>query len=320
MGTEANLVGSGLDFPSVLGGYGLRTPFGITLPPGGQVAAFVRSSGAQSQDDPIIAGKLVPTLAAALAYCRAGMGDTVIVLPGHSESVIDATMLTNLVAGTNIIGVGRGSNQPVFRFTTTTAQWVLNKADVMVTGIFFRTEGANGVVLPFSISGADNVFVGNRVQVASGAALKATTVMSLVTGADRARILGNTFYGTATHNVTDGIKIVNALDLVQIEGNRMLFSATAANGLIHVAGAATNLQIINNMMRNSMTNATACVAFDNVASDGICADCYAGQIVSGTSTAEGIVFAGTNCLVSSFQNFSVDEATKSGLLTPVAGT
>lgn len=320
MSTQANTIGSGLDFPAINSGYGVRTPFGITLPPGGQVAAFVRSTGQQSQDDPIILSKLVPTLAAGLALCRPGLNDTVVVLPGHTESVADAVGMANLVAGTNIVGVGRGSNQPVFRFTLTTSQWIINKADVTISGLFLRVEGANGVVLPFSVSGADFTFTNNRVQVASGAALKATTVMSLVTGADRARVLANFFYGTATHNVTDGVKVTNALDGVQIEGNRMLFSATAANGCIHVVGAATNLQIINNMVRNSMTNATAGIAFDNVASDGICSDNYCGQIVSGTSTAEGIVFAGTNCLVSSFQNFSVDEATKSGLLTPVAGT
>lgn len=320
MGNLANAVGAGLDFPNIAAGYGIRTPFGLFLPPGGQVAAYVRSTGGQSQDDPILASKLVKTLAAALSAVRAGLGDTIVVLPGHSESVVDATMLANLLDGTNIIGIGRGTNQPVFRFTAVGSSWAINKANVTISGLFLRCEGANGVVAPLVVTGSDVLICGNRIQIASGAALKATTVLDFQAGSDRGRCAGNLFYGTATHNVTDCILVSAAVDLVSIDQNRMMGSATAANGLIHVTAAATNLYIGWNSCRNSMTNATACIAFANVASDGICEYNTTGQIVAGTSTAEGVVFAGTNCLVSSNQNWSVDEATKSGLLTPVAGT
>src|SRR6478735_310820 len=106
------------DLPQVSSGAGMKTPFGITLlPPGSRIAAYVRSTGAQAGDDPFTNANLVTTLAAGVARARAGLGDTVVVMPGHNESVTDATMLTGLVAGTRIVGFGRGGNMPVFRWT-----------------------------------------------------------------------------------------------------------------------------------------------------------------------------------------------------------
>lgn len=305
--------------PMIAAGYGLATPFGILLPPGGMVAAYVRSTGFQTNDDAAIASNWVPTLAAALARVRAGLGDTIVVLPGHSESVIDATMMTNLLAGTKIIGVGRGSNMPVFRWTAAASQWVLNKNDVVISGLRLRMEGFNGVVKAIIQSGADCAIANCDIEVASGAALKATIGIELVTGADRFEFVYNVVRGTGTHNVTNFLLLTNPVDQVRITDNEMVASATIGNGLVNVQGIVTNLKMLRNIVYNTMTASTAAVNVANVAADGVIADNYLGILANGAAVSTGLVL-GAAALVKCFQNFACDEPIKSGILNPAAAT
>ena len=251
-------------------GYGIRTHFGVWLPPGSRVAAYVRSTGTQDGDDAAIVDKIVPTLASGLARCRSGLGDTVICLPGHSESVADATMLDALVPGTKIIGVPLGTATPTFRWTATASQWILNDANVTIAGLRLRLEGANGVVKAIVCTAADNQIVDCDIQVASGATAKSTIAIEAGTGAEKFVLAGCRLFGTATHNVTDGVKVVGAISDWTIRDNRMIFSATADNGNIHVTAAALNGHITGNELYNTHTSSTACIKFDDVASDGIC--------------------------------------------------
>src|SRR3972149_5020733 len=94
-----------------------RTPYGNILPPGGKVAAYVHHGGIAAVDDDGYRDKLVATLAGGLDRCRSGYPDIVMVLPGHTESVTDGTMLANMKAGNQIIGVGVGQLRPTFNFT-----------------------------------------------------------------------------------------------------------------------------------------------------------------------------------------------------------
>jgi hypothetical protein len=305
--------------PMMGAGYGIRTNFGIMLPPGGVVAAYVRSGGAQSGDDAAILDKLVLTLSAGLARCRSGLGDTVIVLPGHSESVTDATMLNTLVAGTRIIGIGNGSSKPTFRWTAAGSQWALSVADVYIAGLKLRLEGANGVTKAILVTGANSTWVDNEFQVASGASNKATIAFEVGSGADGTTIAGNYWYGTATHNATDGIKVVAAVDRCRILNNLMDFSVTAANGNIHFTAAATKVAVGGNMIQNDHTASTCCIAVDAVASTGMCWDNYVSTINNGTVTAQGVILQ-AGCLWRLFQTFSCDEPIKSGALNIAAAT
>ncbi len=298
-------------------GAGIKTSLGLTLlPPGSRVAAYVRSTGIQTGDDQFTAKMLVTTLAAGLSKVRAGLGDTVVVLPGHTESVADATMMTGLVAGTRILGVGRGSNMPVFRWTATASQWAVAAADVIFQNLRLRLEGANGVVKAINVTGADVGFYGCDFEVASGASNKATIALEVGTGANRFELIGNIFRGTPTHNVTNGVLIAAVVDQVRIADNEMIFSATAANGVINISVAATSVKVLRNVCENTQTSSSACIAIGNAASTGVIADNYA-SVQASTSPASnsGIVFAGT-ATIRCFQNFCADEPRLSGILTP----
>lgn len=58
------------------------------------------------------------TLQGALNNCVANRNDIVFIKPGHAETITSATTLLFNKAGVAIVGLGWGSNRPVFTFTT----------------------------------------------------------------------------------------------------------------------------------------------------------------------------------------------------------
>lgn len=308
-----------LPFQSI--GAGMRTSFGTLLPPGGRVAAYVRSTPLPiaDGDDPEISSLWVSTLDQGLARCRAGRGDTVVVLPGHSEDVTaTACRLASLVNGCRIIGMGEGSNMPVFRWTATGSQWVMDNNDVTISGLRLRMEGANGIVKAIAISGTDCCIRDCDIELASGAALKATIGIEMAAGAHRTIIVNNFFRGTATHNVTDGVLVAGVANDCQVAFNTMVASATAINGLIRVAAvAALGLRIHHNIVYNTHTASSAGIAFGAAASNGFCVGNHVFVLNDGVAAAQGITF-GAGCLVKASQNYCSDEPQKSGVLAPAA--
>lgn len=302
---------------------GMATPYGILLPPS-QNVIYVRSSGVQNTDNRDIAERIFPTLASALQQCRSGLADTVICLPGHSESVTDATMLTNLVAGTKIIGVGNGSNRPTFRWTATAAQWAVSVNDVVFCNLNLQLEGANGVVKAIAVTGNDVVFANNDILVGSGASNKATIALEVGTGAsggNRFVFDSNTVRGVVAGAVTNGLLISNAASDIRIINNEMHFASTTTNGNINCNAAALNIRVLNNYLENTVASSVACIVFSNAASDGTCA--YNAITVKNTgahtSGTTGITI-GAACLVGFHQNFSVNDPLKSGVLMPAVDT
>lgn len=302
---------------------GLATPYGITLPPAQQVL-YVRSTGVQDGDNRDIAERLHTTLSAALAKCRSGLGDTVVCLPGHSESVTDSSMLTNLVNGTKIIGIGHGSNRPTFRWTATGSQWAITKNDVVFSNLNLQLEGANGVTKAIAVTGTDVCFYSNDILVGSGASNKATIALEVGTGAsggDRFTFDSNTVRGVVAGAVTNGLLISNAASDIRIVNNEMFFAGTTTNGNINCQAAALNIRILNNYLENTVASSVACIVFSNAASDGMCAynSINVKNTLAHTSATTGITI-GAASLVGFHQNFSVNDPLKSGLLMPAVDT
>lgn len=304
---------------SALTAAGVSTDFGTLLPPAGKIACYVRSTGAQSGEEEQLSSRILTTLSAALLEARDSLGDTIVVLPGHTENVTDATMLDNIAPGTRILGVGHGAHQPVFRWTNTAGSWTLDQADCIFSNLYLRLEGADGIVKALDVTGADNALIGCRMQWASGASNKATIACEVGAAAHRFKMLGCEVYGTATHNVTNGVLIDGAADAVKILGCIMTASATAANGLIHVSAAATNLVFGDLILHNSMTSSTSTICFDDVACTGMCVRVASATENDGTASAQGITF-GTAATIKCIECYDVDESQKSGILNPAAAT
>lgn len=302
-----------------------QNDFGVWAPPGSRI--FYLCNGTRTGDDSEFTKRLVGgtsgTLSMALALCRAGMNDTIFVLNGHSESVTDNTMLTNMVAGCRIIGQGSPfrTDAPKFTWTNTAGSWVLDDANVTIRGLRLLCDGANGITKAVNVTGASVTMSGCYVSWAAGAALKSTIGLEVGSAATDFHFEDNYVTGTATHNVTDGIKVVGATvpSRLYIARNKMMASATAANGLIHVTVAALNCYIGYNTIYNTHTSSTACVAIDDVASDGIAEYNSFGTKNDGTASAQGLT-QGTGSLWVANQNYDCDEPKKSGILNPAAAT
>lgn len=79
------------------------------------------------------------TLAHALAVCVQARGDIIFVLPGHNETIGNATTLVLNTAGVAIIGLGSGSFRPTFTLNTaTTANIPLQAANMSIQNCLFQ--------------------------------------------------------------------------------------------------------------------------------------------------------------------------------------
>lgn len=305
--------------PSFLTGVGYNTRFGpVVMEPGARVAAYVRSTGAVSDEDPVVATNLVTTLAAGLARCRSGKNDAVFVLPGHVETVT-ATTLTGLVAGTRVIGCGRGSNRPTFTWGATTSQFVMNKADVVFLNCIFACNGAV-VVKAFAITAADNAIMGCDIDVGSVASTNLSTIgISIEAGADRFELRQNYIHSVALATPTTVVAVSGVQDGATILDNKIYAATSAAGvGVVHISAASTNLDIGRNLFWQKLAASTACFSTTSAISTGFLYNNF-GRCETDTTQANVFLLT-SGSLISPFNNYATDKPILSGLLSPVVVT
>lgn len=310
-----------LTFREQYNGTVFPTVGGQWVHPGSKIAAFVRSTGVQDGDDPFIANNLVTTLNAGLARCRSNMNDVVYVLQGHSENVSSATALSSLVAGTRIVGVGDPlrTNAPAFTWTATDAQWAINVANVSIENLNLSPCGANGVVKAINVTGATCSITNCTFTLSTGATLKSAIAVEWGSAATYGRFCGNRIFGLASVDAGIAVKLVGATvpSSFTFTDNVGAAGCTVATGFLNVTVAALDLQIHRNRLYNTLAASTACISFSNVACDGFVTENLLGTKNDGVATAQGLVIgAGALCVFA--ENYSVDEAKKSAVLTPAA--
>jgi hypothetical protein len=302
---------------------------GIYVSPGARTILLCNSTS-RTGDDPAVTarcyGGTQGTLAGALALCRANMGDTIFVLPGHSENV-GATALAALVAGTRIIGVSTGGpNQdsaPTFTWNATTSTWAISVKNVEISGLRLLMDGANGVVAPINITAAGCRLIGNYMRWSSGASNLATTAITVGSGATDTVIAYNQVVGAAAGVCTDGIKLLGATtpDNTIIARNVMHAACTAANGLINVTVAAINVFISDNIIENVTASSSVGILTGAVACDGTCSGNLITIKNTGTLTSGTVgIKIGAGTLMGFFNNQGVNDPVKSGILLPSADT
>jgi len=306
---------------------GIVTPYGTLLKPGGRIAAYVRSTGAQDGEDHFAAsGMLVSTIQAAMARCRSGQNDVIYVLPGHVETVAGADHFTNLVAGTQIMGVGvpGATNNPTLTWTATASSFLLDVANVTVSGLTMNWIGIDAVAAPITVSAAGCTISGCTIvcEDASSGALKGIV---LGTGASGSKVLGNTFLsvGEAKPMTSSPVLISGAIDDVVVAGNYISCAnpGTSVLGHIAVTGVATNVRIVGNTCVQLETAGTALftITVGAVAASGVISynnSLIGTDIVATTSGVTVNAAAAATMLVA--ENRTGDAATgRSAVLSPV---
>lgn len=196
---------------------GLQTQLGTLIPPGSRVCAYVRSTGRQSNDPIADAAPIYTTLNAGLQQSR-GYGDVVVVLPGHTESISTADAMSNLVAGTRIVGLGYGTLRPTLTWTATAATFLFDVANVSISNFIMCLAGsltsttALTVTAPITISAAGCSFVGCQIHCAVDANQLATIgITTTATAADLSFIACTFHTGTSDgSSITTNIRLVGA--------------------------------------------------------------------------------------------------------------
>ena len=305
---------------------GIITPYGTLLKPGGRIAAYVRSTGAQDGEDHFaLSGMLVTTLQAALARCRSGQGDIVYMLPGHTENLATADALTNLVAGTQIVSAGRpgASNNPVLNWTAVAATFLLDVADVSIVGMTLNMGGADNVTAPITVTGAGCAITGCHIIAGTSAALESATPVTVSTGANDFLFAGNRVTATGGAVTTACVAVGAAVARTTIVGNRFFTTqSSATTGAIAINAACTELDVAWNIIYNAVEDGVG-IRLADVACTGMIYNNYAGGVDAGGTVANAlkcVSFAGSTQITRCFENRSNDEGSATGVIAPAAAT
>ena len=325
MGT-ANLAMGNSMFPQppyYAGGIGIRTPWGVVLPPYSRIAAVVRSTGVQDLDDPTLAQQLVPDLATGLARCRSGKGDYVLVLPGHTENVTATTaaaFLANLKAGTRILGIGDPSLAIAPKFTwTADATWAISVADVVIQNLNLQMNGTDDITAGITITGAGVRILGCNINTGTGASLDAVLAILTGTGCSNLVIAGCKSRQTSG-TTTSVVKIAVGADVTIADCDFQMIGSAAGTGVINISAAATLIRLVRCVLENHHASSTAAVSVADAAITGTFEDLRMVTLNDGTVTAQGVVFAGTTPTVKLFDCKCVDEPRTNAALSPAACT
>ena len=206
------------------------------------------------------------TLDYAIGQCTAVRGDTIRILPGHTETITAAAGVAMDVAGVCVIGAGQGTARPTFTFTT--------------------AAGAS-----FDIS-ANNCLIENLYFICN---VGSQTAMVNITGTDCVVRGCEWLHGTGSNHALIGVLATTATRLL-FENNRMFGLTTGTAGAVMVAGAAAfaitggdKLVIRNNVFSGRWTAATVGVinVRTTATTNAVIRDNYIGNFT--TSAAIGII-------------------------------
>lgn len=234
---------------------GISTEFGTLIPPGAVVAGYVRASGPQDFDDEDIKRRMYPTLNAALAKCRPGLGDVVFVLPGHVESFAVANSLPSLAAGTKIIGLGDGNLRPTFTWSAAASTVLLNVANVALHNCILKLEPGAGTVTvaaPITVSAAGCMISGCRIMFGTDANNLVTIGITTTAAADDLTFAGNECFGATAAECTTFLQLVGA-DRLKMLNNRITGATSSTGvGLVRfLTTASLDVSVDQLMVRNN---------------------------------------------------------------------
>lgn len=253
---------------------GIRSESGLYLPAAGNVAAYVGASSAyESLLTPAQRSIMVPTLNAALRRVRSGKGDVVMVMPDHAENISSADQMSNLVAGTRILGMGAGQLKPTFTWTAATASFLLDVANVTLDGLLLEMAPAanSGVTVaaPITVSGAGCAITNCRINFGADANDIVGQAINTTAAADDFVFANNRCFGATAAECETFLNLIGT-DRIQIVNNYIAGATSAATvGLIraettaHLDGLIYNNVVINRLATSAeaITLMNGCTGF-----------------------------------------------------------
>jgi len=149
------------------------------------------------------------TLDYAIGQCTASNGDTILVMPGHTETLGADSAVDVDVAGLKIIGLGWGASRPTFNATAAAGDFKLAAASTYIENLLF-TGGVDATTGIIEVSAADCTIKNCEFRDVTG---QATDVLTAVNNSDRLVIDGFRVIGAAAAGCNSAIAIDGCDDL-----------------------------------------------------------------------------------------------------------
>ena len=178
-------------------------------------------------------------LTAATTAITASNGDLIVVMPGHTEDIANATDLAPDVVGVNILGLGRGSDRPTLTLTATGSNIPISAANITMSNFLITISGTIDVVAGITVSAADVLLKDIELREA---ALDDQFVDAIIvtTGATRFEIDGYKFTGIVAGDATQTALLFDtALDECKITNAWIV--GEFANAAIEMTAATTRM-------------------------------------------------------------------------------
>lgn len=233
---DRNIAGNAMIQLSKIAGGGVGSPIGDV-----RYVAYDDCAARDWLESRVPSDKLHATIDEAVGECTANRGDTIIVAPGHVETIVAAGGLTLDVAGITLIGLGRGADRPQINFTTaTTADMDVDAASITMANFLF-TGGVDEIASMVDVNAADFTAIDCEVRDVTG---QMAIAMATDANADRMKLIRPVFRLAAAAGATEAIRIIGGDDIEiispKIYGN---FSTGAIQ--VHTTAAA-RLRIYGN--------------------------------------------------------------------------
>lgn len=240
----------------------------------------------------------------AMAYANSAAGDIIMVAPGHTEAVVDATTSAANIADVAVVGLGYGTHRPTFNFTTIASAAIpVSVANFSMQNCIF-SGGIASCVAAFVLSTAKGFTLQNCTfadQSASLNFLAAVKTTGAANTTDGMTIVDSQWYGLGTTSVGSFILSANTIDQATWCRNRVILARTADTSILAVmtAGILTNLDCGDNVVISQQTATTAgsLINVGGTTSSGVVYNCKAG-----TLTTSGDKLFTTTCGLYPYEN------------------
>ncbi len=136
----------GVEVVNVDGGVGVPTGDGASI-----TKIYVDSNNGATGFSGLQRSRAKATIDQAINIAR--VGDTIVVMAGHAESIANATSLVPDVNGISIIGEGIGSRRPTITFTNNAANIPISGTDILFKNFLLTISGTTDVAIGITVTG-----------------------------------------------------------------------------------------------------------------------------------------------------------------------
>ncbi len=189
------------------------------------------------------------TLDYAVGLCTANKGDIIVLMAGHSESLIAATSAVLDVAGVRVVGQGRGTLRPLLTVSTAAAATLsITAANVSVENVRLYSDYTGGITAGITVAATADGCHLKDIEMTEAANTKEWLIgISVAAACTDVVIDGLRYFSTAGGDTTSVIAAAGAADRLILRNCLIDCDASAAAVKLDAA-ASIFLQIVDNLL------------------------------------------------------------------------